>query len=111
MRLPGERRRSTVVADALRIEVVFAAPERQEIVVVELRAGATVAEAIEQSGLQTAFGPIDFDELQAGIWGRLVPRSAVLSDGDRVELYRPLARDPRDARRELARLQRLGSSS
>ncbi|MDJ0906769.1 MAG: RnfH family protein [Woeseiaceae bacterium] len=35
----------------------------------------------------------------------------MLADGDRVELYRPLERDPMEARRELARAQRLGSSS
>ena len=41
----------------------------------------------------------DLDRLQAGVWGRPVDRSHVLIDGDRVELYRPLAMDPREARR------------
>ena len=99
------------MTDSIRVEVVFATPERQELVALHLRPGATVAEAIGESGLQKLFAEVDFDELQVGIWGRVADRSAELSDGDRVELYRPLAKDPRDARRELARDQRFGSSS
>jgi putative ubiquitin-RnfH superfamily antitoxin RatB of RatAB toxin-antitoxin module len=99
------------MAETIRVEVAFATPQRQELVALDLRAGATVAEAIDESGLRSLFGEVDFEQLQAGIWGRVAERAAVLNDGDRVELYRPLARDPRDARRELARVQRLGSSS
>lgn len=97
--------------EALNVEVAFATPERQELVALELERGTTVADAIRESGLQAMFRQVDFSELQAGIWGRVVERATALSDGDRVELYRPLTRDPRDARRELARVQRLGSSS
>mgnify|MGYP000116714398 FL=1 len=95
----------------IRVEVVFATPERQILRVLELPQGATVAEAIASSGLQASFGRVDFDQLEVGIWGRVTARSCVLQADDRVELYRPLARDPRDARRELARVQRLGASS
>lgn len=95
----------------IEVEVVFATPERQVLRALELPQGATVAEAIERSGLQASFDRVDFDALEVGIWGRITERSCTLQAGDRVELYRPLARDPRDARRELARVQRLGSSS
>lgn len=97
--------------DALHLEVVFATPERQELVTMTLEPGATVADAIRESGLRDVFSHVDLDALQTGIWGRIVARSTPLADGDRVEIYRPLERDPRDARRELARVQRLGSSS
>lgn len=93
------------------IEVVFALPRRQELIRLAMDRGATVADAIEQSGLQRKFPDVPFADLQAGIWGRAVPRQHVLGDGDRVELYRPLERDPRDARRILARHQSRGSSS
>jgi putative ubiquitin-RnfH superfamily antitoxin RatB of RatAB toxin-antitoxin module len=99
------------MADPIRVEVVFATAERQELVALELDEGATVADAIDESGLRALFSQVDFDTLEAGIWGRVVEPTTVLGEGDRVELYRPLARDPRDARRELARVQRLGSSS
>jgi putative ubiquitin-RnfH superfamily antitoxin RatB of RatAB toxin-antitoxin module len=95
----------------IRVEVVFATPERQILKMLELPQGATVAEAVARSGLQALFGDVDLDQLDVGIWGRVTERSRVLQADDRVELYRPLARDPRDARRELARVQRLGSSS
>ena len=95
----------------IRVEVVFALPERQELKSLELPQGATVADAIAESGLQPQFDEIDFDRLEVGIWGRVTQRTRKLREGDRVEIYRPLARDPRDARRELARAQRLGSSS
>ncbi len=99
------------MAETLHVEVAFAIKERQELVALDLVSGATVADAIRASGLQAHFNEIDFDQLEAGIWGRVVDRETVLSDGDRVELYRPLERDPMEARRELARIQRLGSSS
>lgn len=93
------------------VEVVFALPERQELVQVTIEVGATVSDAIAKSGLARKFPQVRFDDLQTGIWGRIVPREQPLNDGDRVEFYRPLERDPRDARRILAALQSRGSSS
>lgn len=90
------------MAEQISVEVVFALPERQQLVTVELPPAATVADAIEKSGLQHRFADENFVNMQAGIWGRPVERNQRLSNGDRVELYRPLQRDPRDARRELA---------
>ena len=84
--------------DRISVEVVFAMPDRQELVVVELDEGSTVADAIDESAIQSLFNePID--ELQVGIWGRLVNRKHVVRDADRIEIYRPLAVDPREQRR------------
>ena len=83
----------------MRVEVVFALADKQELLVVELPDGATVAAAIEGSRLPLHFPDIDFDALQAGVWGKPAARSHVIREGDRVELYRPLEMDPRDARR------------
>ena len=90
------------MADTLRVEVVFATAERQRIVEVALPDGSTVSDAIGQSGMASYFPDDDLDSLEAGIWGRVVPRNQPLSNGDRVEIYRPLALDPREARRRLA---------
>lgn len=84
------------------VEVVYATPERQELVEVGLAPGATVADAIAASGIAARFPDEPVSEAPAGIWGRPVGRSQPLEDGDRVELYRPLVKDPRDARRERA---------
>lgn len=84
------------------IEVVFAAPDRQVLVPIAMHAGATVAEAIEISAIAAAFPGCDLARCATGVWGRLVQRNHILSEGDRVELYRPLKMDPREARRRLA---------
>lgn len=83
----------------MQVEVVFALADRQELLVVELAEGATITDAIAKSGIARRFPEIDLQALQAGVWGKPAPRSQVISDGDRVELYRPLEMDPRDARR------------
>jgi putative ubiquitin-RnfH superfamily antitoxin RatB of RatAB toxin-antitoxin module len=83
----------------MRVEVAFALPDRQFLESIELAEGATVDDAIERSGLVRSFPGLEFDGQQAGVWGRPVSRSYVLSDGDRVELYRSLEMDPREARR------------
>lgn len=83
----------------MRVEVVFALPDRQELLVVELPDGSSVGTAIEKSRLARQFPDVDFDALQAGVWGKPTARSHVVKEGDRVELYRPLAMDPREARR------------
>ncbi len=65
---------------------------------------STVADAIRASKLSQRFPDVDFDVLDVGIWGRVVARDHRLADGDRVEIYRPLEIDPREARRQLASL-------
>src|SRR3989337_2209424 len=88
--------------ETLCIEVVFALRDRQELVTLRLPDGATVADAIEQSSVQTAFPEWNLDECAVGIWGQLAERGQRLQQGDRVEIYRPLTIDPREARRALA---------
>jgi hypothetical protein len=86
----------------LKVEVVYATPGRQARRPLELEEGSTVREAIERSGVLEAFPEIDLARNRVGIHGRLVPLGACLGDGDRVEILRPLAADPKDARRRRA---------
>ena len=88
--------------DTIEVEVVFALPERQELLPVTLPAGSTVGDAIEASGIADRFADHDLSSCRQGVWGRLVDRDRLLEDGDRVEIYRPLRIDPREARRKLA---------
>jgi len=92
----------------IQVEVAYAERSRQFLERVRLAAGATVADAIEACGVATAFG-IDTDPLDAGIWSRPVSRERLLRDGDRVELYRPLQVDPKEARRRRAEKARAES--
>ena len=89
-------------AAGIRVEVAYAEPARQFLERLELPAGATVADALARSGLARAFPALALDEAPVGVWGHPVGRDRVLADGDRVEVYRPLAIDPREARRQLA---------
>ena len=86
----------------LAIEVVFALPARQELISLTVDPGTTVAMAIRQSAIDELFPEEDLANYQAGIWGKPVGRDHPLKDGDRLELYRPLSMDPREARRKLA---------
>jgi len=86
---------------AIVVELAYAEPLRQFLRRFELPAGATVADAIAASGVEQSFG-IDAGALGAGIWSKPVTRDAALRDGDRVELYRPLRADPKEARRRRA---------
>ena len=83
----------------MRVEVVFALPDRQWLETVTVDDGAIVADALRVSGIEEHFPEVSFDELQVGIWGKPVERAHTLRDGDRVEIYRPLEMDPREARR------------
>jgi hypothetical protein len=84
------------------VEVVYAEPDRQTIVRLAYEVGMTAADAVRRSGLAERYPEIDARFLVLGVFGTRVAPSHMLSDGDRVEICRPLLRDPRDLRRERA---------
>lgn len=86
----------------IRVEVVYALPDRQRLQALTVPRGSTAREAVERSGLRQEFPEIDPDDNPIGIFGRRCPPDQVLRDGDRVEIYRPLKADPKEVRRELA---------
>lgn len=84
---------------ALQIEVVYCpAPEQCERVSLRLAEGACVGDALAASGLCERHG-LAAAALEIGVWGRKQPLQTRLRDRDRVELYRPLQVDPKEARR------------
>jgi len=84
------------------VEIVFASPDRQLLKIVLVAAGDTVADVVANSGLCEDFPEFQIDGLALGIWGCEVERKQAVKDGDRIEIYRPLEMDPREARRRLA---------
>jgi putative ubiquitin-RnfH superfamily antitoxin RatB of RatAB toxin-antitoxin module len=86
--------------DEISVEVTFALPERQTIIALTVRAGTTVAEAIERSRILEQYPEIDPALPRVGIFGKLTRLDAVLRDRDRVEIYRALTADPKEARRK-----------
>lgn len=87
---------------SLRVEVVYALPEREDAVKLSLLAGATAADAVRASGLLERHPEIDLARQKIGIYGKVVAAGALLADGDRLEVYRPLLLDPKEARRRRA---------
>ena len=87
----------------MKIEVVYALPDRQELIELSVDAGTSVETAIGLSGIAERFPELDLTACAVGVWGRVVAPATILRDGDRVEIYRPLEIDPREARRRLAR--------
>ena len=95
-----------------RCVVAYATPARQYLWTVRLSPAATVAQALEAARLTAAASaaaggekppPVPWEASDVGIFGELVGRDHVPAAGDRIEIYRPLQHDPRQARRERAR--------
>ena len=90
-------------AKARSVEVVYALPERQHLVELDLPPdGLTARQAVERSGLLQALPELATQTLVLGVFGEVCEDSRPLRDGDRVEIYRPLKHDPRTMRRERA---------
>lgn len=92
--------------DAIRIEIAYAGSDAQYLVTVEVPAGTTLAGAIEVCRDQGLLPEAAFRYPDHGIFGRRASPDHVLEPGDRVEIYRPLEVDPKEARRRRARLRR-----
>lgn len=83
----------------IRIELIYATPEAQVLHVVEFNDQSTVKAAIEQSNILVKHPELSIDSLEVGIFGKKVDLDTVLNNGDRIEIYRPLTIDPKEARR------------
>lgn len=88
--------------NAIRVEVVYALPERQDLVSLNLPAGATLIQAVEASGLLAKHPEIDPGRNKFGVFAKLAKADTVLRDRDRVEIYRPLIADPKEVRKKRA---------
>ncbi len=87
---------------ALRIEVVYALPDRSWRVPLQLPAGATVADALAAADLPSRVPGIEVDPEGLAVFGQAATLATALHDGDRVEVLRPLTVDPKQARRRRA---------
>jgi len=88
---------------SLRVEVVYARASAQDVVLVEVEKGARALDAIEASGLVARYPEIDLRRIRLGRFGLEIRPGERLRDGDRVEILRPLAMGPMEARRLRAR--------
>jgi uncharacterized protein len=92
--------------ELLRVRVIYALPDHQATVDLQLPAGTSLTDAVKRSGLLQKFPEAAERPLSCAIFGRAVPLTYQLRDGDRIEILRPLLIDPKQSRREAAQRNR-----
>ena len=98
-----------MVSGRKRCVVAYATREQQWLWNVELPDHATVAEALAQARAVAKRDDIPWDSAPLGIFGQSCQRTDVPKEGDRIEIQRPLATDPRERRRQQVQSQRRAS--
>jgi putative ubiquitin-RnfH superfamily antitoxin RatB of RatAB toxin-antitoxin module len=98
------------VTKQLHIEVAYALPERQLVIPLLVDEGTSVERAIVLSGLLERRQDIDLAVNRVGVFSRPVKLTDKVSDGDRIEIYRPLTADPREIRRRRAERSKLSDA-
>ena len=86
------------------VEVAYALADKQKIISVTVNKGCTVFEAAQLSGIAQQFPDIDLATAKMGIFSKLIdePRTQLVQAGERIEIYRPLLIDPKEARAQRA---------
>lgn len=97
--------------ESLRVRVVYALPDQQVSVPLEVPPGTTAADAVTRSRLLEKFPEAAARPLACAVFGRAVPSTYELREGDRVEILRPLLIDPKQSRREAAERSRAAARS
>lgn len=94
---------------AIAVEIVYALPEQQKLIELLVEPGTTAYQAVMRSGMTRYFPQLQLEDATLGIFGQTLGTKGlppahqyVLKDGDRVEIYRPLIADPKEARRKRA---------
>ena len=84
------------------VEVAYARPDEQVILALQVPDGSTIEDAIRRSGVLERFPEIDLATNKVGVFGKVAKLDQPLVAGDRVEIYRPLIADPKEARKQRA---------
>jgi len=87
----------------IKVEVIYANPRAQKLIALEIEEGATLAAVIQQSGILSIFPEISLAQQKIGIFSKPKTLTDIAHDGDRIEIYRPLLIDPKEARRGRSR--------
>ncbi|HQQ62872.1 MAG TPA: RnfH family protein [Pseudomonadales bacterium] len=100
------------MAVTIPVEVAIAFPDEQIVIALDVDAGCTAREAVQRSGLTARLPTATVQTATLGVFGKVLddPDSYVVSGGDRIEIYRPLLIDPKEARRQRAIKSRRATS-
>jgi len=88
--------------DQITVEVAYALPHKQKIAAVKVAPGTTARDVVRQSGIARDFPGLDVETADLGLFGKSVKDDFAPQAGDRIEIYRPLSADPKDARKARA---------
>lgn len=88
---------------AIEVELIYALSHAQVAETLRVPVGTTVGEALRLSGILVRYPEIVTRSLAVGVWGKRAIATAILREFDRIEIYRPLIADPKQARRSRAR--------
>jgi len=86
----------------INVEVLYALPQEQTLLKIQIPPGKTIEEAVKMSGILEKYPEIDLATNKVGIYSKLSKLDTVLRDRDRIEVYRPLIADPKEVRRKRA---------
>lgn len=87
----------------MKVEVVYGTKEHQELIELDVPVSTRLMDAVKQSGILERFPEIDLSSAKMGVFGRIEGPDYRLQEWDRVEIYRPLLMDPKEARRQRAK--------
>lgn len=97
----------------IQVEVAYALPKKQKLIALNVIAGTTALQAVQQSGIAQFFPDLDIDNAAMGIFSQTLgvkglptPDTYEMLAGDRVEIYRPLISDPKEVRKRVAARQK-----
>ncbi|MFL0810301.1 MAG: RnfH family protein [Agarilytica sp.] len=95
--------------ESIPVEVAYALPDKQKIIELLVEPGTTAYVAVCRSKITDYFPGLDIENTKMGLFGQALgskglkpPKEHVLQAGDRVEIYRPLIADPKEARKKRA---------
>jgi len=88
------------MVDKIRVEVAYALPEKQKIIVLDVDEGTTVRDVVRQANMELYFPELNVESAKLGIFGKAVrkPEEQAICSGERIEIYRELTVDPKKAR-------------
>lgn len=87
----------------INVEVAYALPDEQCLLTVEVPWNSTIVFAVQKSGILQRFPQIDLQRQTVGVFGKIQALSDIVQAGDRIEIYRALQIDPKEARRQRAK--------
>ena len=91
------------MANKITVEVAYASTINYKLIKVTLEEGASVKDAILASGMLSHYPEIDLNKQKVGIFSKPCQLQDRIKANDRIEIYRPLTIDPKEARRAKAK--------